>query len=88
MQQKRELSMKKERGSNRMAEPNCLIREYIFNISKYLNVSIDNRAWVAEWLTQSLDTRCPSGYAGSIPVPGAISLCLRSRKNLFNGYRK
>ena len=41
--------------------------------SKYLNVlvySSDRTAGVAEWLLQSLDTRCLYGFVGSIPTPG------------------
>lgn len=44
------------------------------NLKKYLNISVSLKSYcagVAEWLTQSIDTRCPSGFVGSIPTPSA-----------------
>ena len=71
-------------GINRM-EPNRLIPDYDYFINtKYLNVSVELincRAEMVEWLTQSVDTRYPSGcvgfprddiYNASIPTLGAI----------------
>lgn len=69
-----EVKIEKEKGSNRMVKYNSrLIRDNKNKISKYLNISTSSNgsARVAEWLLQSLDTRCPSGLAGSIPAPGA-----------------
>lgn len=65
---------KKEKGSNREVKPNRLIHVSKNNNKKYLNISINlnEGARVAERLMQSLDTRCPSGLTGSIPVPGAF----------------
>ncbi len=67
---------KNKRGSNRM-EPNKLKPDYNnYNKQKYLKVSVhskSNRAGVAEWSTQSVETRCPSGCVGSIPTPSAMN---------------
>ena len=63
-----------KKGSNGMVKPNLLIRDYDkYNNEEYLNISVRFRldaghARVAEWLTQSFDTRCPSGFVGSIPI--------------------
>lgn len=68
------ITKKKKKGSSGM-EPNKLSSDYeFFKISKYLNVLVDlatSRARMAEWSTQSVVIRCPSGCVGSIPTPGA-----------------
>lgn len=65
---------KRKMGSIRMG-PNPLILDYIiYNKKKYLNLSIYNLnscAGMAEWSTQSTDTRYPSGRVGSIPTASA-----------------
>ncbi len=64
-----------KKGSNGMVKPNLLKPDYDnLNDNRYLNVSIDTiycRARMAEWSTQSIETRYPSGCVGSIPTPGA-----------------
>ena len=63
-------NMKNKKGSNGMVQYNLLTRNYDSN-KKYLNIlvaSANSHAAVAEWLTQSADTRCPFGVAGSIPT--------------------
>ena len=68
---------KKVKGSNRMVEPNRLIRDYNkYRENRYINiwVILNRCARVAEWLMQSFDTRGPYGFAGSIPAPGALFL--------------
>lgn len=65
-----------KKDSNGMVKSNnLLIPSYvIYNRLNYINVSInDNRARMAEWLTQLIDTGCPSGFVGSIPTPGAAN---------------
>ena len=67
---------KSKEGSNGM-EPNRLSPNDYCNDSEYLNVSINSNyshAGMAEWSTQSVVTRCPSGYVGSIPTPGVANL--------------
>ena len=75
---KKQNNKKIKKGSNGMVEPNRLIRDYIiWNKKKYLNVSISlfySCAGMVEWLSQSLDTRCPSGFLGSIPTSSAVIL--------------
>lgn len=59
-----------------MVKYDRLIRDYsMHNKSKYLNISIILDfycAGMAEWLLQSFDTRCPFGFVGLIPTPGAV----------------
>ncbi len=65
----------KKKGSNRMVEPNPLIADYSnCNNSKYVNLSVglNGSSRVAEWLLQSVDSRCPSGFVGSIPTSGVL----------------
>ena len=68
------IKIKNRRGSSGMG-PNQLIPDYNnYSKNKYLNVSIHSkksRTGMAEWSTQSVDTRCPSGCVGSIPTPSA-----------------
>ena len=65
---------KNKKGSNGV-EPNKLSSDYDnYKEQKYLNISVDvvnSRAEMAEWLTQSVVIRCPSGCVGSIPTLGA-----------------
>ena len=66
----------RKKGSNGMAKSNNrLSPEYnYYNQNKYLNLSINNLnscAGMAEWSTQSVVTRCPSGCVGSIPTASA-----------------
>ena len=64
--------MKNKKEKSRMINYNRLSPNNIFNKKKYLNVSIslnNCHGRMAEWLTQPVVTRCPSGLAGSIPVP-------------------
>lgn len=65
---------KNKKGSNGV-EPNKLSSDYdIHKEQKYLNISVNivnSRAGMAEWLTQSVVIRCPSGCVGSIPTLGA-----------------
>ena len=65
---------KNKKGSNGM-EPNLLTPSCDnSNKAKYLNVSvdsIDNRAGMAEWSTQLVNTKYPSGCVGSIPTSSA-----------------
>ena len=65
---------KNKMGSSGM-EPNRLTPDYNhYNKPKYLNVSVsseDSRAGMAEWSTQSINTRYPMGCVGSIPTLGA-----------------
>ena len=71
--------IKNKKDSNGMIKSNnLLIPGYvIYSRLNYINVSInDNRARMAEWLTQLIDTGCPSGFVGSIPTPGAENLNL------------
>ena len=69
--------LKNKKDSNRMVKYDRLIRDCnIHNKLEYLNISIKLDfycAGMAEWLLQSFDTRCPSGFVGSIPTPGAVS---------------
>ena len=84
---------KKEKGSNALnginrMEPNRLIPDCdCSNNLKYLNVSVElinGRAEMAEWSTQSVDTRYPSGCVGSIPTLGAANFeKVRRLKNEF-----
>ena len=62
--------MKNKKEKSRMINYNRLSPNNIFNKKKYLNVSIslnNCHGRMAEWLTQPVVTRCPSGLAGSIP---------------------
>ena len=65
------LEEKNKKGSNGM-EPNLLTPSCNnFSKAKYLNVSIEmihSYAGMAEWLTQLVNTKCPSGSVGSIPT--------------------
>ena len=66
---------KKKVGSNRIVKPNRLIHDYTYcNDKEYLNISVhlNENVGVAEWLLQPLDTRCPSGFVGSIPTPDGL----------------
>ena len=79
---------KKEKGSNRMG-PNTLTVNYnSYSKPKYLNISVDLReshARVAEWSTQFIDSECPSGCAGSIPVPSVTDFSeVNNIRNLYN----
>jgi hypothetical protein len=70
---------------------NRLIRDNNFNNDrKYLNILVVPkfcRAVVAEWLTQSFDTRCPQGFLGSIPPSSFDFLSIfRSSKVKTFGY--
>ena len=76
----------KKKGSNRMVKPNLLILSYdLYNKEKYLNVSVDpfDRARLAEWLMQLIDTQSSftKGFVGSIPTPGAVHSELNDRIN-------
>ena len=77
-------SDKKNKRSSSGTEPNCLIHDYNkYNNKKYLNISVDydrSHAGVAEWLTQSSDTRCPKGFVGSIPTS---SVTIFSKKGVL-----
>lgn len=68
---------KKKKGSNGMeSKSTSLILSNNVNETKYLNVSVDfngGHAGVAEWLTHFIDTKGPSGHAGSIPVPSVTN---------------
>jgi hypothetical protein len=73
---------KKKRDSNGMI-PASLKPVSINNKREYLNVSISifNRcAGMAEWSTQSIETRCPSGQVGSIPTPGAVINLINTKR--------
>lgn len=79
---------KNKKGSNGV-EPNKLSSDYdIYKEQKYLNISVDiinSRAGMAEWLTQSVVIRCPSGCVGSIPTLGAAENFVEiNNKTIFN----
>ena len=85
---------KNKKGSNGM-EPNKLSSDCNkYSKSKYLNVSvgsINSRAGMAEWSTQSVVIRYPSGCVGSIPTLGATennSLIDGSNQSLANETNK
>ena len=75
---------KNKKGSNGM-EPNLLIPSCDnSNNSIYLNVLvnlINSRARMAEWSTQLVDTKYPSGCVGSIPTPSAAKYLNSINKN-------
>ncbi len=67
---------KRKRDSNGM-ESARLIPDSIISYKKYLNVSINfykDHVGMAEWSTQSVDTRYPLGCVGSIPTPDVIHI--------------
>lgn len=69
---------KKRKGSERNGQTrNSLIPNYnLINDNNYLNFSVCKKishAWMAEWSTQLVDTECPSGFMGSIPIPGVTN---------------
>ena len=67
---------KKQRGSNRMVFERLIHNVNLHTTRRYLNISIysNGGAGVAEWLLRSLDTRCPLGFAGSIPAARTLKL--------------
>ena len=85
------LNKKNKKDSNGMVESSRLIPDDNSRERKYLNVSVNldkSRARMAEWLTQSVDTRHPSGFVGSIPTPGAANytiadLCYSMQETVF-----
>ena len=66
---------KKKKDSNRVVKLDRLIPDYnIFNISPFISLSVEPNSYcagMAEWSSRSVDTRCPSGFVGSIPTPSA-----------------
>ena len=82
------LNPKNKKGSNGMVKPNPLKPDYIkLNDHEYLNISTNfnkSCAGMAEWSTQSAETRYPSGCVGSIPTAGATI----SNKLLKNRIKK
>ena len=73
---------KKKKGDSNGMVPKKLIPDYNkSNNKKYLNLSIHNLnscVGMAEWSTQSVDTRYPSGCVGSIPTPDAAFFSKKS----------
>ncbi len=68
------INKKKKKGSNGMDFAMMILGYNYSNLKKYLNISVSSKSYcagMAEWLTQSIDTRCPSGCVGSIPTPSA-----------------
>lgn len=72
---------KKQWGANRMVFERLIHNVSLHKSRRYLNISIcsNESAGVAEWLLRSLDTRCPLGFAGSIPASGALQLNSHSK---------
>ena len=82
-------SVENKKGSNRMVEPNLLIPSYEnCKEEKYLNISANSNdcVGVAEWLLQLVDTKCPSGFVGSIPTPGVINFSLQPITEVYENY--
>ncbi len=84
--------VKKEKGSNGMAEPNRLNnfppQNNILYSPKYLKLSdsMKGSARVAEWYTRLPDKQFSStGNAGSNPVPGALSFSKKQNNIEVNG---
>lgn len=69
--------IKIKRGSNGTKLNKLKPDNSIYGIMKYLNISISSdvsHAGMAEWLTQSVETRYLSGFVGSIPTVGGTIL--------------
>ncbi len=73
---------KRKMGSNGM-EPSQLIPELNNTNNKgyinFSNVNLYSYAGMAEWLTQPIDTRHPSGFVGSIPTSSVTNIKFLNR---------